>query len=122
MQFDIDSDAEYVLRNITTQNMVYICRIRRFGHNRSEFKSTLYISMCGYGPVGRASYKLQFKTLEQLKEELSLFWEHPNRKKDLDNLVIERWNKKTGKMTKPPMKTFLRNIERDIIIQKLSGK
>ena len=112
--------TEYYIKN-KRGNLVYI----HTGWNKNAKNGnhiSLFVSMCGYGPLGRRSRMLYKKSLEQLEQELSLFWKHPERKDGLKDLTVERYSHRTGKRTTLSMKGVLRKVEEKILIEKLKGR
>lgn len=114
----------YKLKHKKTFNTVYITHCIRYSkdaNGMSKGSKKLFVSMCGYGPEGRSSRHRAYKTIDVLKYELSLFWEHPTRIKELDNLEIIHRNDRTGNETIIPMKGIIREIEEGLIMKKLRG-
>lgn len=115
------SDIIYILKKKSTHNIVYICEGSRYIDGKGS-RQSLFVSMCGYGPAGRWSLNRRYRTKTMLKDELSLFWKHPSRKKEIDDLVVERYNRTTGEHTFPPMKRLLREVEQELLLRKLKGE
>lgn len=113
-------EIEYYLKN-KRGNVVYVCGA--WNKNAKDGSHTsLFVSMCGYGPLGRRSRVCYRKSLEQLENELSLFWKYPERKDDLKDLTIERYNNRTGKRTTVSMSKILRQVEQKMLIARLKGE
>lgn len=112
--------VKYTLTKKSSHNDVYVTESSTFIRGKGSRKS-LYVSMIGYGPGGQWSTGYRYKTYEKLKKELSLFWRHPSRKKELGDLSIKRYNTQTGVATVFPMKRVLRDIEQEMLIEKLKG-
>lgn len=113
---------EYLLVSKKTKNSVYVCEstIRRRIH-RYKNEKTLFVSMCGYGPYGRKSREWEYKTADGLLSELSLFWKYPDRKTQLDALIVKKWDDNTKAWAEPSMEKIIEDVERKIIMDRLMG-
>jgi hypothetical protein len=120
-RLNVATKAVYILRDPKTHNAVYVKESFTLGRI-SGYRRALFVSMCGYGPDGFRSKRFHNKSLQMLREELSLFWKYPKRKKDLDKLVVERYDPKSGAQTFPSMKRILKEVERELLFKKLKGE
>lgn len=116
---------KYNIRHLKTGNSVYICEsiiCRKIDGYTT--KRALFISMCGFGPLGKNTYhwERQFRSLETIKNEIRLILKYPNRKYELNNLIIESYDEDLGqKKRAPSIKTLVRQIEAKLIMEKLKG-
>lgn len=116
--------GHYRLVNTKTRNTVYVTEQTIFVRKKDgtkEKRLTPVIAMCGYGPLGRSSRFKAGRRLDYVKHDIKILVAYPRRKKDLDNLRIEKFDEDGNILKTHSMEQVIRDIEQDLIIKKLKA-